>query len=315
MSFSENVKNELVKRDCQWDCCAKMELAQALLLSGGVAFRGRGKYGLSLATENNSVYKYYLGLVKRFFGVACEIRTMKLSRLGEERQKYELTIPEEHVDRLMTELMLYDENALFGVRQAPARELFDRECCKAAFLKSSFLISGSLSNPEKEYSLDISAGSEEMAACVCDAMRELDLNARVSPRKAHFVAYLKSAEDISTYLIHAGAHSAVLSLENTRIYKELRNQVNRAANCDSNNIERTVKSAQSQIEDIELVDKRIGLEKLPAPVREIALLRLSEPNASLTELGGMCSPPIGKSGVNNRLRRITEMAKNLRGED
>ncbi|MBQ3078577.1 MAG: DNA-binding protein WhiA [Clostridia bacterium] len=314
MTFSENVKNELVKKECQWDCCAKAELAAALLLSGGVAFRGRGKYGLTLSTENGSVYRYYFGLIKRYFGVSCEIRTLKTSRLGE-RVRYLLTFPEDSVEKIMSELELTDENALFGVRQTPVKAIYERTCCQAAFLKSAFLISGSLSSPEKEYSLGIAAGNEEMAACVADAMQLLNLNARVSPRKAQFVAYLKSAEDISEYLIHAGAHSAVLSLENTRIYKELRNQVNRAANCDSNNIERTVKSAQNQIEDIELVDRHIGLEKLPPPVREIAQLRLMEPNASLAELGEMCSPPIGKSGVNNRLRRITEMAKSLRGEN
>jgi len=314
MTFSENVKNELVKKECQWECCARCELTVALLLSGGVAFRGRGKYGLSLSTENNAVYRYYFGLIKRWFGVACEIRTLKTSRLGE-HVRYLLTFPEDSVERIMRELSLYDETALFGVRLAPPKSLYESTCCRAAFLKSAFLISGSLSSPEKEYSMGVAAGSEEMAEAVASVMQALGLNARVSPRKAQFVTYLKNAEDISNCLIYAGAHSAVLSLENTRIYKELRNQVNRAANCDSNNIERTVKSAQTQIEDIELVDKHIGLEKLPAPVREIANLRLREPNASLVELGEMCSPPIGKSGVNNRLRRITEMARNLRGEN
>ena len=143
-------------------------------------------------------------------------------------------------------------------------------------------------------------------------MKSFDLSAGVSKRKAQFAVYLKNAEDISEMLTRIGAHAALLSFENTRILKELRNNVNRLANCDSNNIDRTIKHAQMQIEDIEFIDEHMGIEKLPPPIKEIANLRLMEPNASLAELGEMCSPPIGKSGVNNRIRRLTEIARTLR---
>lgn len=143
-------------------------------------------------------------------------------------------------------------------------------------------------------------------------MKGFDLNAGISKRKAQFAVYLKNAEDISEMLTRIGAHAALLSFENTRILKELRNNVNRLANCDSNNIDRTIKTAQTQIEDIEFIDEHLGIEKLPPPIKEIANLRLMEPNASLAELGEMCSPPIGKSGVNNRIRRLTEIARTLR---
>ena len=146
-------------------------------------------------------------------------------------------------------------------------------------------------------------------------MREYGLNAGVSPRRAQYVAYLKGAEDISTFLTVIGAHAAMMKLENTRIIKQLRNQANRLTNCDSNNIERALRSAQSQIDDIELIDEKLGLDSLPPPLLEIARLRLNDPEATLYELGEMCSPPIGKSGVNNRLRRLSDMAKNLREGD
>lgn len=314
MSFSDNVKGELARAECAWPCCARAQLAVALLLNGGVAFRGRGKYGLSLSTEHNSVSRYYFALVKRFFGVTCEIRALKTARLGA-RVRYLLTFPEDAVERVMRETRLTDERGLFGVRSTPDPALTASECCKTAYLKSAFLTSGSLSRPEAEYFLGISAGSEDMAQSARNVMCELGLDARVSPRKAQYVAYLKGAEDISAYLARVGAHTAVMSLENTRILKQLRNQANRVANCDNNNIERTLESAQAQIEDITLIDERVGLRSLPAPMREIANLRLGEPNASLVELGEMCSPPIGKSGVNNRLRRLTELAKNIREEN
>lgn len=310
-SFTDSVRSELTRAECAWDCCARAELNASLLLSGGVAFRGRGRYGLTISTEHNSVSRYYFATVKKYLSVTCEIRTLRITQLGE-RTRYELVFPDGSVNGVMEKLCLTDENALFGVRQSPAEEVLFRGCCRAAFLKSAFLTSGSVSKPEKEYSLSISAGSREMAERVADVMRSFQLSAGVSPRKAQYVAYLKGAEDISAFLTVIGAHSAVLSLENTRIIKDFRNQANRLANCDSNNIERTLRSAQSQIEDIELVMKSTDFEKLPPSVREIAYLRLNDANASLTELGEMCSPPIGKSGVNNRLRRISEMARIIR---
>ena len=314
MSFTDTVKGELARAECAWPCCARAELNAALLLSGGVSFRGRGRYGLSLVCEQNAVSRYYFALIKKYFSVSCEIRTLRMTQLGE-RIKYELVFPDESVPSVMEALSLLDENSLFGVRQSPKDAVLEKGCCRAAFLKSAFLTSGSVSRPEKEYSLSVAAGSEEMAGCVAEIMRGYGLNAGVSPRKAQFVTYLKGAENISDFLTLTGAHSAVLSLENTRIIKQLRNQANRLANCDTNNIERTLKSAQSQIDDIELVMEKTEFEKLPAPIQEIAYLRLNDPNASLTELGEMCSPPIGKSGVNNRLRRISEIAKAIRDDE
>lgn len=310
-SFTDTVRSELTREECKWPCCALAELNANLLLTGGVAFRGRGRYGLTLSTEHNSVSRYYFAEVKKHLGVTCEIRTLRIAQLGE-RTRYELVFPDERVGEVMEKLCLSDGGALFGVRQTPAKEILSRGCCRAAFLKSAFLSSGSVSRPEKEYALAISAGSREMAEAVAEVMRGYSLSAGVSPRKAQFVAYLKGAEDISAFLTVIGAHSAVLSLENTRIIKQFRNEANRLANCDSNNIERTLRSAQSQIEDIELVMNSTDFDKLPPSVREIAYLRLNDLNASLSELGEMCKPPIGKSGVNNRLRRISEMARIIR---
>ena len=124
--------------------------------------------------------------------------------------------------------------------------------------------------------------------------------------------YGLTSEQIQDMLAIMGAHSQYFAFQNVRFQKELKGEANRLANCDSNNIDRTVKTAQTQIEDIEFIDEHLGIEKLPPPIKEIANLRLMEPNASLAELGEMCSPPIGKSGVNNRIRRLTEIARTLR---
>lgn len=314
MSFSEDVRRELAVDECKWQCCAKAELAAALALCGGVAFRGRSRYGLSLITEDSFVSRHFFSLIKRHFSVTCDLRTLKTNRLGE-HTRYQLTVPDESVDAIMTELMLRDESALFGVRSEPAPALTATDCCRTAFLKSAFMICGGVTPPEKDYDMSFTSASAEMAERIALEMRMFELNGRASTRKTRHIAYLKGAEDISALLTRMGAHSAVLRLENARIVKQLRNQANRAANCDTVNIERTLRSAQSRIDEIKRLDETVGLENLPAPLYEIARLRLAEPNASLTELGDMCDPPIGKSGVNNRLRRLSELAGSMNGED
>lgn len=314
MSFSEDVRNELTHTECAWECCARAELATAICLTGGVAFRGANRYGLTLSTAHNSVSRYYFALIKRHFGIACEIHASKRTQLGE-RVRYQLIFPDACVDDMLDKLMLRDPGGLFGVRQTPGDTLTRQACCRAALLKSALMIAGSVSGPEKAYSLSVAAGSERMAGYVCGHMRMFDLNARVSTRKHQFVAYLKGAEDISALLTIAGAHSNVLSFENTRILKQLRNDVNRVTNCDNSNIERVVTSAQAQLEDIRLVLATLGRDKLPDTLLEIAEIRLSDPNATLTEMGEMCAPRVGKSGVNNRLRRISELARKIREDN
>ncbi len=313
MSFSEDVRRELAGDECAWRCCAKAELAAALALCGGVAFRGRSKYGLSLSTEDGFVSRHFFSLIKRHFSVTCDLRALKTNRLGE-HTRYLLTVPDESVDGIMSELMLLDDGALFGVRGEPAPALTKSDCCRTAFLKSAFMICGGISKPEKDYDMSFAVASAEMAERIALEMRSFELNGRASTRKTRHIAYLKGAEDISALLTRMGAHTAVLRLENARILKQLRNQANRAANCDNVNIERTLQSAQSRIDEIRRLDITVGLENLPAPLCEIARLRLNEPNASLAELGDMCDPPIGKSGVNNRLRRLSELAGGMNGE-
>lgn len=311
MTETENVRDELIHMECKKDCCARAEICAAILLSGGVSFRGMGRYGLSLTATHANASRYYFQLIKRLLGVSCEIRTGKTDRLGQ-LTRYELVFPEDSVSAAMDELMLRDPEGLFGIRSSPADELLTSPCCGAAFLKSAFITTGSLSNPEKEYSLTLTSAGEDMALKLKQLLLDRGIQAGLSTRRERCVVYVKDAESISAFLAITGAHTAMLALENVRIVKDLRNQANRMANCDRNNIRRTVRSAGAQIEKIRFLAQAVGIDKLPEWAREIASLRLEDPEASLTELGEMCDPPIGKSGVNNRLRRLCEMADRLR---
>ena len=313
MSFTDTVKDELMHLDAPKECCALSEICAAVLLSGGLSFRGRDRYGVSVTVNRVSASRYYFSLIKNRLGVTSGIRTVRSNRLGEQTG-VELSVPEDSAGEVMRALKLYDPQALFGIRSSPAPEIIKKQCCQAAFLRSAFIITGYVSNPEKEYALTWTCASEQTAECLKRLILSRGIKAEISPRRSRFVVYVKEAEGISVLLTLMGAHSARLKLENARIMKELRNNTNRLTNCDSNNIERTVKSASQQIEDIRLLAAHGGMDKLPPWAKEIASLRLENPDTPLSELGLMCDPPIGKSGVNKRLKRLSELAARLRGD-
>lgn len=315
MSFASDARGELARDLCAHICCARSELAAALLSSGGISFRGIGRYALSLTAADGAVARRYFGLLKQFWGVTAQIRTLFTESLSGQT-RYQLIIPEEDSLRLLDELELLDESALFGVRQMPDAELVRYACCKKSFIKGAFLMCGAVSNPEKEYHLEIAAPTEEFAQFVIKIMNYFEIPAKMTCRKAKYVVYLKRAEEIADMLTLLGASASVLQLENVRIKKDVSNQVNRQMNCDAFNINRTMNAAEAQILDIQYLDEEIGLDKLPRSLREIAEVRVDNPETSLSGLGELLNPPIGKSGVNGRLRKLSELARKLRaGEE
>lgn len=183
---------------------------------------------------------------------------------------------------------------------------------KKTLLTEAFLSSGSLSDPEKSYHFEIVCREIGKAQELIEIMREFELDAKLVERKAHYVVYLKEGEQIADMLRIMGAYRSCMDFENVRIVKEMRNSVNRQVNCETANIHKTVGAAVRQIEDIRLIEERQGLSELPKSLREMAEIRLQHPDAPLLELGNYFSPPIGKSGVNHRLRKITEIAEKLR---
>lgn len=315
MSYASDARGELARENCTHDCCAKSELAAALLSSGGISYRGKNRYALSLTSAEGVVVRRYFAMLKQYWGIAAEIRTLHTESL-KGQTRYQLVIPEEESLRLLDEMMLLDENALFGVRQTPRSELVNYACCKKSFVKGAFLMCGAVSNPDKEYHIEIAAPTEEFAWFIAKMLEYFEIPAKKTCRKSKYVVYLKKAEEISEMLTLIGASGSVLQLENVRIRKGVSNQVNRQLNCDASNINRTMNAAEGQIADIRYIDSEVGLEKLPRSLREIAEVRVNNPDTSLSGLGELLDPPIGKSGVNARLRKISDLARKLRaGED
>jgi len=315
MSFTTDARGELARVKTDDICCARSELASALLASGGIAWRGRGRYALSVTASEAATVRRYFGMLKKHWGVQGQIRALSGDRLNG-LTRYQLAIPEEESVRLLEEFQLLDESALFGVRQAPGEEITRFACCKKSFARAAFLMCGEVSNPEKAYHIEIAAPTEAFALRVKACLDYFDIDCSVTPRKSKTLVYIKRAEGISDMLSLLGAASAVLALENIRVRKEVSNHVNRQMNFDSSNINRTVEAAEALIRDIRFIDSELGLEKLPRSLRDMAYARTNNPETPLTGLGELMDPPLGKSGVNARLRRLSEIAQKLRsGEE
>ena len=185
-------------------------------------------------------------------------------------------------------------------------------CCKRAYIRGAFIASGSMSDPSKSYHFEIVCNDMRQAEHLRDMMNSFDVDAKIVQRKRTYVVYLKEGSQIVDILNVMEAHVALMELENVRIMKEMRNSVNRKVNCETANINKTVSAAVRQMEDITYIRDQIGFEKLPEGLRDVALTRLAYPEAALKELGQLMANPLGKSGVNHRLRKLSEIAQQLR---
>ena len=315
MSFASDVRGELGRVPVSDACCARSELTSALLCAGGIAWRGRGRYAVTITAAEGSTVRRYFGLLKQFMGIVGQIRTLTGEALNNQ-VRYQLAVPEEEALGLLNDLNLLEEGALFGLRAVPPDVTVRFSCCKKAFLRAAFLMCGAVSDPEKGYHIELAAPTEALAAFITEQAAAFDIALRAARRKSKYVLYLKRAEDISDFMSLLGAVNAMMAFENIRVKKEVSNRVNRQLNCDSSNINRVMNAAEALIRDIRYIDSELGLDKLPPGLRQMAFVRANNPETPLGELGDLMDPPLGKSGVSARLRKLSGIADKLRsGEE
>ena len=315
MSYTSDVRGELARLPYADACCARSELTAALLASGGIAWRGRNRYAVTLTAADAPTVRRFFGMLKQFWNVVGQIRTIASDTLNGQI-RYQLAVPESEALGLLEALNLLDAAQPFGIRQLPAGDTVSFACCRKAFARAAFLMCGAMNPPEKKSHFEIAAPNEALADFIAEQFIYFGINVKTTCRKSKYVVYLKRAESISDALTLLGASAAVLTFENTRVKKEVSNQVNRRLNCDNSNINRVMKAAEAQLRDIRYIDDELGLEKLPKPLRDMAEIRAANPGAALGELGELLDPPIGKSGVNARLRKLADIADKLRsGEE
>lgn len=316
MSFSGNVKEELSRQLSSARHCQIAETAAIISICGSVLIDRYGRYALKIRTENLAVARKCFTLLEKTFNIRIGISIRRNRANEKESAAYYLVIKDhENALRVLQAVKLIDEQGEVMEELSVVRNIVIREnCCKRAFLRGAFLASGSMSDPEKFYHFEVACATRKKAEQIQKIMQCFGLDAKIVQRKKAHVVYLKEGAQIVDALNVMEAHVALMELENVRILKEMRNSVNRKVNCEMANINKTVSAAFKQIEDIKYIQETKGLDKLPEGLKDMALTRLSYPEASLKELGSLLTPSVGKSGVNHRLRKLSEMAEELRAK-
>ena len=313
MSFSSSVKDELSRQMPGARHCQIAETAAILSLCGRVKISASDHFWIEIHTENVAVARKYFTLLKKTFNIVTDVSIRRNAYLNKNRT-YTVTI-REHEDalRVLHAVKLLDEHGEVGENLNVVQNVvIQQSCCRRAFIRGAFLASGSLSDPEKFYHFEIVCATEEKAKQLQGIIATFDLEAKIVKRKRYYIVYIKEGSQIVNILNVMEAPVALMELENIRILKDMRNSVNRQVNCETANINKTVSAAVKQIEDIEYIRDTIGLENLPENLEEIARERVERPEATLKELGEALDPPVGKSGVNHRLRKLCDIAEQLR---
>ena len=277
MSFSSDVKEELARQYSKARHCQIAELSAMIMQEGRISINPPE---LSFDSENPILIEKYAMLMKRAFDV-------------------DVSKP------LQSQECIKIVEAIQGL-------YLEKTCCKRAFIRGAFMASGSMTDPNKAYHFEIVCRTPEQAERLQELMKEFETEPKVVERKNYYVVYLKEGSQIVDMLNVMEAYVSLMNLENVRILKEMRNTVNRKVNCETANISKTVNAAVKQISDIELIRDTEGLDSLPLPLREMAQVRLEYPEAPLKDLGQYMDPPVGKSGINHRLRKLASVADAIR---
>ena len=334
MSFSGEVKEELQKQVAAARHCQIAELASILHFCG--SYRAADEtYNqdeekkssafcemLLIQAENEAVIRKCFTLLQKTFNINTSVNEKRVRKSGRpgvnsariRAYDIELTDPVQIKQVLQATKFMDNEGMLRDMRAPVSAILIKNSCCQRAFLRGAFLSSGSMSDPGKSYHLEIVCTNLFQAEQIQTILLSFEVEARIVQRKKYQVVYMKDGTGISDFLNIVEAHKSLMNFENYRIVKEMRNSVNRRVNCETANIGKTVNASTRQAEDILLLQEKYGFENLPDSLKEMAEIRLTYPDAPLRELGEYLDPPVGKSGVNHRLRKLSELADNVRSQ-
>ncbi len=310
MSFSSNVKDELCRLPLGKNCCMLSELTALYRTSGSLSFHGFGRVQVQYRTENAALARRIFRLLRGRLGITPRLHYVQHARLGGQRTCV-LTVGDEDSQKLMLALNMteQDEEGNIRYRRTTVRHPMTRQCCRKAYLRAAFLGSGTMSNPEKEYHFEVSASDQSLVRELGRLLDKSGLPVNTYQRKGNTVVYLKSAQQISDAIALMGATNSVFAMEDIRIRKQARGAANRAINCDEHNFQRMLDAADHQVEGIRRYVIVKGMRSLPPALQEIAQKRLDNADLSLVELGQLFEPPLSKSAVNHRMRRLMEIVR------
>jgi len=289
MSFTGNLKAQLCTKHSGCSMCDISELAAIIRL-----LASNTKSGITISTENEDVAEHISGLLLKVFKKEFDYKI----RNG----CFKIKIDKDFFTNVLApRLMLFGED----------RRLYTKECCRGSYIRGTFLASGSVSDPKKQYHMEFDIKHKGYAEKLCQVLKKTGIASKITEHNGRNIVYIKEYSAIADALGAMGAVGTAMEIYNISIEKEIRNRVNRQSNCEIANIDKITKAASLQVEAIKKIESKIGLSELPETLQEIAHLRKQYPDESLKELGERLVPPIGKSGVNHRLKRLVEIAETL----
>ena len=313
MSFSLDTKNELARIVPEKKCCMLAEIAGFMRIAGSIRLVGLGKFEIVMTTSNPAVARHYKTMIKTYFSIDPKI-VMGQDNSLKRGHAYILSIgPEDLSEQIMREtgILMVKEGMNF-ISDGIYDGLIRTKCCRKAYLRGAFLAAGTVNNPEKRYHFEITTSTEMLAKELRRLINHfVDISAKVVARKNGYGVYLKSGEQIRDMLAIMGASQQFFKFDEVMMIKEFKSQTNRINNLDNANIDKALKAAEHQIGCIRKIQEARGLDFLSPKLREAAEIRMEHPEMGIEELGKLMTPPLSKSGINNRLRRIEEIAKEL----
>ena len=312
VSYASDVKKELTSLPVHPEH-AKAELAAFLRMNGVLSLHDH-QFSLDITTENPAIARRIFSLIKTAYGIEPLLIVSKKMKL---KKNYQYLVRlQKQVHEILTDLEIFDSSN--GLITGIPEKIMSSEQRAMSYLRGAFLASGSVNNPEtSRYHLEIYSLYENHNQDLLKLMNNFFyLNAKETRRRSGYIVYLKEAEKIGDFLHVVGAVNAMLAFEDLRIMRDMRNSVNRLVNCDTANLKKTANAAAKQVECIQLIEEKFGLENLPEKLTVLARFRLTHPELSLKEVAAQVPDgPISKSGVNHRFQKIREIAKQLKEEN
>lgn len=306
MSFTAQVKDELSRVEAVCSHCDKAVLAALVRIEGTLFVSGKNRYRVEVATDAPSVARQVIKLLHELYKLKTNL-TVRRSVLHK-TPNYLIECPAQpHLAAALMDMgVLSDEG---GLELGISEQLVAKDCCAAAYLRGAFLGSGFVSDPRGDFHFEVIVETRDLADGIVELMARRGINARVMQRRNSYMVYLKSGSTILEFLALVGAHQSALSMENARVIKSVRNDVNRQTNAEIANQAKTSRASMDQLYAIRLVLEAYGMEELPPALQDFIKLRVHNPDATLKELGELATPPLSKSAVYHRVRRIEQMAR------
>ena len=283
MSFSSDVKEELSAVNPQARHCRIAEISAIMHYAGQIGVGADSEVLIGFTASGSPLIKKAFTLLENTFNIGTSLK--------ENDPGFEAFM-----------------NCMGDLEDAVSEINLKNACCRRSFLRGAFLAAGSVSDPDKGYHLEFVCDNSTKAEQILRVLTDFEINAKMTVRRSEQVVYVKEGEMIGEVLNIMGAAGSYMEFENRRIYKDVSNTVNRRVNCETSNIRKTVTAASRQLEDIMYLKESGILDTLPETLKEAAYGRLENPDATLAELGAMMDPPVGKSGINHRLAKLSELA-------